>query len=92
MKQDTDLDLECFLETATSQLKLPRETNYKSHWLLVDGHQPSIPQNPCPNQAKRPRKMEAVRGPTQIFPLKTGDIHNINKMVQNTRPMITHDF
>ncbi|XP_001599379.2 transcription initiation factor TFIID subunit 6 [Nasonia vitripennis] len=39
--------------------KLPLETNLRSHWLCIDGIQPTIPENPPP-VSKEVQKLESV--------------------------------
>ena len=45
-QEDTDVDLEDLM--GQSLPKVPLDITLKSHWLVIDGIQPSIPENPPP--------------------------------------------
>jgi hypothetical protein len=47
--EDREIDLQKFLENTTS--KLPPPVKVRAHWLVIDGVQPNIPENP--GRAKR---------------------------------------
>ena len=40
--------LDDFIQQRASEIKIPLDVTLKSHWLFVDGVQPSIPENPIP--------------------------------------------
>uniref|UniRef100_A0AAF5RXX2 Transcription initiation factor TFIID subunit 6 n=1 Tax=Wuchereria bancrofti TaxID=6293 RepID=A0AAF5RXX2_WUCBA len=43
-----DRDIEITPVVNAPAAKLPLETNIKSHWLVIDGVQPAVPENPAP--------------------------------------------
>uniref|UniRef100_A0A915PYJ3 Transcription initiation factor TFIID subunit 6 n=1 Tax=Setaria digitata TaxID=48799 RepID=A0A915PYJ3_9BILA len=43
-----DRDVEITPVVNAPAAKLPLETNIKSHWLVIDGVQPAVPENPAP--------------------------------------------
>ena len=47
--EDREIDLQKFLENTAS--KLPPPVKIRAHWLVIDGVQPNIPENP--GKAKR---------------------------------------
>lgn len=55
--EEKELDLNELLSSAAP--KIPLEVSLRAHWLCVDGVQPTVPENPPPNN-KEAQKLESV--------------------------------
>lgn len=61
--EDREIDLQKFLENTTS--KLPPPVKVRAHWLVIDGVQPNIPENPAPAR-KPPHDLSAKKLPEDL--------------------------
>lgn len=66
--EEKELDLNEILSSAAP--KIPLDVSLRAHWLCVDGVQPTVPENPPPNN-KDLQKLESVDPLTKLS--KTND-------------------
>ncbi|EFO25376.1 hypothetical protein LOAG_03111 [Loa loa] len=59
-----DRDVEITPVVNAPAAKLPLETNIKSHWLVIDGVQPAVPENPAPVVQKETPVVVAIEKAT----------------------------
>ncbi|CAD5234888.1 unnamed protein product [Bursaphelenchus xylophilus] len=50
VKEDHEVDLQSFIQAPLP--RLPLAPSLKAHWLVIDGEQPAIPENPQPEKPK----------------------------------------
>ncbi|GME97495.1 unnamed protein product [Ambrosiozyma monospora] len=73
---DDDVDFEKIINRPLP--KVPRFTSYTAHWLAIEGVQPTIPQNPNPNEIK------------QLPPSQRGSIDNMFNLNNSDFTLVTN--
>lgn len=94
--EDREIDLQNFLET--NPVKIPPPVKIRAHWLVIDGCQPNIPENPAPAK-KPPQDLTAKKMPEDLKDDKSkdkkGDKKNGEKAQSTSleqKPLMRHEL
>ena len=95
--EDKEIDLETFIETGAGEIKLPLDVTLKSHWLFVDGVQPSIPENPIPKVLTQNFQSSQLTDGRTILNLDGSAyspvLHKFDAPIQQRlKPIVKHDL
>lgn len=95
--EDTEIDLEEFIEKGAGEVKLPLDVTLKSHWLFVDGVQPSIPENPIPKITKPSFQSSQLTDGRRVLNMDgsavSPSLHKFDVPIQQgLKPVVKHDL
>jgi len=95
--EDREIDLEEFIEKGAGEVKLPLDVTLKSHWLFVDGVQPSIPENPIPKITKPSFQSSQLTDGRRVLNMDgsavSPSLHKFDVPIQQgLKPVVKHDL
>jgi len=95
--EDREIDLEEFIEKGAGEVKLPLDVTLKSHWLFVDGVQPSIPENPIPKISKPSFQSSQLTDGRRVLNMDgsavSPSLHKFDVPIQQgLKPVVKHDL
>jgi len=94
--EDSEVDLANFIEQPAP--KIPAPVKIRAHWLVIDGVQPSIPENPAPAK-KPPEELILKKTPEDFKDEKHKDKFNKDKKNKDMmaksieqKPLLRHEL
>ena len=96
--EDHEIDLQKFVEAPPA--KVPASIKVRGHWLVIDGIQPNIPENPAPVK-KPPQELVIKKLPEDLKDEKNKDKNKSEKKTENKtkssgvieqKPLLRHEL